>query len=31
MSDLFQKDVPDDYIEDVVRVMARPTGTPTRC
>ena len=32
MSDLFHEDVPDDYIEAVVRASCGgPTGTPTRC
>ena len=32
MSDLFHQDVPDAYIEQVVRVSCfRPAGTPSRC
>ena len=31
MSDLFHKDVPEDYVEAVVASWSGPTGTPTRC
>ena len=31
MSDLFHKDVPDEYVEAVCVSWNEPTGTPIRC